>query len=114
MKTRVSIAIALLTAATALASGAASAADGKSIFASTCASCHGTKGQGTPGLAPALKGNAFVTGGKLEDLQNTIQNGRSGDQKKYKDIPMAMPGWHLSADDLKAVVGYLRGDLQKQ
>ena len=91
----------------------ADAPDGAQVFAGRCASCHGSEGQGTKGLAPALKGDAFVVSGKREDVEATIQNGRSGDQKHYKDLPMAMPAWHLSAEDLKAVVDYLRGDLQK-
>lgn len=100
--------------ATLASSPIASAADGKTIFATTCAACHGAQGQGTPGMAPALKGDPFVIKGKIADIENTIQNGRSGAKKKYKDIHMDMPAWHLSAADLKAVVGYLRGDLQKQ
>jgi len=89
-------------------------ADGASVFRTNCVSCHGKSGQGTPGLAPALKGDAFVTG-NLEDVLNTVKNGRSGDQKKYKDLPIAMPAWggKLSDDDIKAVVDYIRGDLQK-
>ena len=104
----------LLTAATMLAGGNTLAADGKTTFASTCAACHGSQGQGTQGMAPALKGDAFVTKGKVSEIEDTIQNGRSGAKKKYKDIPMDMPAWHLSDADLKAVLAYIRGDLQKQ
>lgn len=92
----------------------ASAADGKTVFDGTCAACHGAKGQGTPGMAPALKGDPFVIKGSIADIESTIQDGRSGDKKKYKDIHMDMPAWHLPEADLKAVVAYLRGDLQKQ
>ncbi|HEV2333077.1 MAG TPA: cytochrome c [Gammaproteobacteria bacterium] len=101
-----------LVAALAL-SPMASASDGKAVFESTCAACHGAKGQGTPGMAPALKGDPFVIKSRIADIENTIQNGRSGDKKKYKDIHMDMPAWHLPEADLKAVVAYLRGDLQK-
>lgn len=105
--------IALMAAASLLAGGDA-LADGKATFDGTCAACHGSKGQGTPGLAPALKGDPFVTKGKIAEIEDTIQNGRSGPKKKYKDIPGDMPAWHLPDADLKAVVAYLRGDLQKQ
>ncbi|HEX5339833.1 MAG TPA: c-type cytochrome [Gammaproteobacteria bacterium] len=105
----------LVAGIAALAIPAVASADtGADIFGSKCVSCHGKDGQGTPGLAPALKGDPFVVSGKLEDIEATIQNGRAGDQKKYKDIPVAMPPWHLSDADLKAVVAYIRGDLQKQ
>ncbi|MGE5624245.1 MAG: c-type cytochrome [Bacillota bacterium] len=104
----------LFSCVTVLASATAAAADGKAVFASSCASCHGSAGQGTPGLAPALKGDAFVKG-KIEDVISTVTNGRAGDQKKFKDLPIAMPAWgkSLSAADIKAVVDYIRGDLQK-
>ena len=104
----------LLTATLLAAAPLAHAADGKTIFGSNCASCHGVKGQGTPGLAPALKGDAFVTG-KIADVIATVKDGRAGDQKRFKDMPVAMPAWgkQLSDADIKAVVDYLRGDLQK-
>ena len=88
-------------------------ADGVAVFKANCIACHGTEGQGTPGLAPALKGDKFVTG-DLRAVINTVTNGRTGDQKHYKDLPLAMPAWGktLSAADIKAVAEYIRGDLQ--
>lgn len=90
-------------------------ADGADVFRTNCVSCHGKSGQGTPGLAPALKGDKFVTGGSVDDVTNTVKNGRAGDQKHFKDLPIAMPAWSgkLSDADIKAVVDYIRGDLQK-
>src|SRR5215469_15152755 len=94
---------------------AATAADGKTVFSTNCAACHGSAGQGTPGMAPALKGDKFVTGSQQAVL-DTVKNGRSGDQKHYKNLPTAMPAWGkvLSDADIKAVVDFIRGDLQKQ
>ena len=116
MRTRTLTAVAALSlaAGSMLAPTAAMAADGASIFRTNCVSCHGKNGQGTPGLAPALKGDAFVTG-KLDDVIAAVRDGRSGDQKHFKDLPIAMPAWgkQLSADDIKAVADYIRGDLQK-
>lgn len=93
----------------------AAMADGSDVFRTNCVSCHGKNGQGTPGLAPALKGDKFVTGGSVDDVTNTVKNGRAGDQKHFKDLPVAMPAWggKLSEADIKAVVDYIRGDLQK-
>jgi cbb3-type cytochrome c oxidase subunit III len=95
-------------------SAPAVAADGKSVFGSNCGSCHGNNGQGITGLAPPLKGDSFVTG-KLDDVMATVKNGRAGDQKHFKNLPIAMPAWggKLSDADIKAVVDYIRGDLQK-
>ena len=88
--------------------------DGAGIFRKNCVSCHGKDGQGTPGLAPALKGDKFVTG-DIQAVIDTVTNGRKDAQKRYKDLPIAMPAWGttLSAADIKAVVDYIRGDLQK-
>jgi len=90
-------------------------ADGADVFRVNCASCHGKSGQGTPGLAPALKGDKFVTGSPADDVTSTVKNGRAGDQKHFKDLPIAMPAWNgkLSDADIKAVVDFIRGDLQK-
>ena len=113
MRTMIKAAV-LAAAGMAVLPVTAVAADGASLFRTNCVSCHGKNGQGTPGLAPALKGDAFVTG-KLEDVIATVTNGRAGDRKHFKDLPIAMPAWgkQLSADDIKAVVDYIRGDLQK-
>lgn len=104
----------LLAMSAGLVCSTAVAADGKATFEGTCAACHGSTGEGTKGLAPALKGDAFLIKGKLADIEDTIQNGRSGAKKRYKDIPMDMPAWHLDEAVLKAVVAYIRGDLQKK
>lgn len=89
-------------------------ADGSDVFRKNCVSCHGKNGQGTPGLAPALKGDAFVTG-DIAAVIATVTDGRAGANKHFKDLPIDMPAWgkQLSADDIKAVVDYIRGDLQK-
>jgi cbb3-type cytochrome c oxidase subunit III len=109
------VTVAALLAAAGLLQVAAAQADGAGVFRTNCVSCHGKNGQGTPGLAPALKGDAFVTGDVAAVLA-TVKDGRSGDQKKYKSLPIAMPAWggKLSDADIQAVVDFIRGDLQKQ
>ncbi|HEY1991144.1 MAG TPA: cytochrome c [Gammaproteobacteria bacterium] len=103
-----------MTLALSLTPLTAALADGAGVFRTNCVSCHGKNGQGTPGLAPALKGDSFVTG-NIDDVMATVKNGRSGDQKHYKNLPIAMPAWggKLSDADINAVVDYIRGDLQK-
>jgi mono/diheme cytochrome c family protein len=53
---------------------AASASAGKAVFASKCATCHGSAGQGAPGRAPAYKTlpRAKTTKGVLEQLAKPI------------------------------------------
>ncbi|HEX7125393.1 MAG TPA: c-type cytochrome [Thermodesulfobacteriota bacterium] len=98
-----------------LAAGDAQAADAKTVqfFKQTCGICHGENGQGTPGLAPALKGNAFVTGGDPKEIEATITRGRQGNQKRYKEFASPMPAHSIGGSRLQALVEYLRGDLQK-
>lgn len=93
-------------------SGTAFAADGAATFKAKCAACHGADGQGTA-MAPAFKGNAFIKDSKEDIIVATITNGRKGDEKKYKNFPMAMPpkggDKNLSDDDIKAIVAHLKG-----
>jgi mono/diheme cytochrome c family protein len=91
------------------------AADPKVVafYVETCATCHGEKGEGIPKLAPAFKGNAFITGGSAAEISAVITKGRMGDQKKYKDLPSPMPPASMSDARLAAIVAYLKTDLQK-
>ncbi|MEE8185028.1 MAG: cytochrome c [Thermodesulfobacteriota bacterium] len=87
--------------------GTVLAADGASIFMSKCAACHGKDAQGTPGMAPKLAGSDFIKG-DAEPIKATIMNGRAGDEKKYKEFPLAMPKLGISDADAGAIVEYLK------
>jgi mono/diheme cytochrome c family protein len=93
----------------------AQAADPKIVtfFKETCGTCHGENGEGTPKLAPALKGNKFVTGGSAADIGAVITKGREGAAKLYKDLPSPMPPNSMSEARLQGVIAYLKTDLQK-
>jgi cytochrome c oxidase cbb3-type subunit 3 len=53
--------------------------DGRITFASDCQPCHGAGGGGRPGY-PALAAGAWIWGGTLDDIRQTITHGiRSGD-----------------------------------
>ncbi|TRZ56679.1 MAG: hypothetical protein D4S02_15095 [Rhodocyclaceae bacterium] len=99
----------------AVAAPAANAADPKIVayFEETCGACHGDKGQGTPGLAPAFKGNKFITAGSAAEIAETITNGREGASKRYKDLPSPMPKASMSDTRLQGVIAYLKGELQQ-
>lgn len=64
------------------ASGPASAqtlAAGKTRFETICAACHGVDGKGNQALgAPNLTDGIWLNGGSVEDIRQTITNGRSG------------------------------------
>lgn len=93
---------------------AQAAAGGSALFADKgCVSCHGEKGQGVPGLAPSLKGNAFVTSSPEGEVQDTIRKGRLGKNRRHTNIPGGMPPNALTDEEAQALVKYLKGDLQK-
>ncbi|HZR46954.1 MAG TPA: cytochrome c, partial [Candidatus Manganitrophaceae bacterium] len=88
------------------------AADGAQLYSQKCAACHGSKGEGGP-TGPALKGDPFITHGKPADIKKVILQGRNGADKKYKNIPIGMPGGLSSEPEADALVKFLQGDLQK-
>jgi len=78
---------------------ASSTADGASIYAANCASCHGVNGEGVGGVFPALAGNEA-----LADATATIEavlHGRPG-------TSMPAFGDRLSDAEVAAVVSYIR------
>jgi mono/diheme cytochrome c family protein len=93
-----------------LAAAGAHAADANTVkfFKETCGVCHGENGEGTPGLAPNLKGNAWVKGASDGDIATTITKGREGAAKRHKEIPGPMPANSMSDNRLKNVIAYLR------
>jgi len=91
-------------------SSAAPAADGKTIFASKCAACHQSNGEGTS-TVPPLDGNPHVTAADPKEMIATIVNGRSGPLTvNGKSFSGAMPAWkgQLSTVEIAAVASYVR------
>ena len=57
---------------------------GKRVFATNCTPCHGTEAKGNPAMgAPNLTDSAWLYGDGLEDIANSVRNGRNG----------VMPAW---------------------
>jgi mono/diheme cytochrome c family protein len=90
--------------------GSALAADGAAIFKSKCMACHGADGGGMAGLAPSLKASEFVKTSAPDVIAQTIVDGRAGDQKTYKNLPLAMPPQKgiLTDAEVSAVVAYIK------
>ncbi len=101
--------------AAAFIAGEASATDPKIVayYKETCGVCHGENGQGIPELAPAFKGNKFISEGSVADIAAVITKGREGAAKRYKDLASPMAPQSMSDKRLQGVIAYLRGDLQK-
>jgi mono/diheme cytochrome c family protein len=75
-----------------------------------CANCHGEQGQGSPGVAPALRGNRAVV---MDDPSNVIRvvlGGGYGPATAANPRPHGMPPYAiaLSNDDVAAVVTHIR------
>jgi mono/diheme cytochrome c family protein len=92
--------------------------DGKEFYMLRCATCHGVDGQGSrhliPPLAPALKGNPFITEGSAAAIRNVIRKGRAGKKRLYDDAYPNMPSFGTEVvPDVDAVVTYLKGNMQK-
>lgn len=93
---------------------AAMAKEAAEIYKTVCTPCHGAKGEGKKPMGPALKGSEFVTKGSDADVKATIQNGRAGADKKFKEFPSPMPPQKaLSGEELDALVKFIKTDIQK-
>jgi cytochrome c oxidase cbb3-type subunit 3 len=57
----------------------AAAEKGKTVFATTCAACHGPDGKGMAALgAPNLTDKIWLYGGSVETIEKTVAEGRQG------------------------------------
>jgi mono/diheme cytochrome c family protein len=78
-------------------------AQGRQLWSTNCASCHGTNGEG--GSAPALNSQEFLTSVTDDQIHGIIAGGIPG---------TAMPAWlndyggPLTDEQIAAVVTYLR------
>ncbi|ORU89442.1 MAG: hypothetical protein A6F71_00300 [Cycloclasticus sp. symbiont of Poecilosclerida sp. M] len=76
---------------------------GKKVYRSTCVACHQKKGEGVPGVFPAIKGSVVATG-NIDKHINLVMNGKAGTtMAAYKD--------QLSDVELAAVITYQRNSL---
>lgn len=65
-----------------------------------CAACHGQDGTGNQALgAPDLTDDAWLYGGDLQAIQESIVNGRSGEMPAFKDV--------LSAERIHVLTAYI-------
>ena len=85
-------------------------ASGAAAFANNCAPCHGAGGQGAKGY-PNLNDDDWLWGGKLADIQTTLQHGIRWDADKATRSSM-MPAFGkdgtLKADEIANVAQYVR------
>jgi mono/diheme cytochrome c family protein len=75
-----------------------------------CASCHGKQGEGSPGVAPALRGNRAVVMDTPDNVIRVVLGGGYGPATATNPRPHGMPPFAiaLSNDEVAAVVTYIR------
>jgi mono/diheme cytochrome c family protein len=93
--------------------GGGDAFDGQWRYETSCQTCHGENGEGIYAFGPPLKGDPFVMNAPAETIINVIQNGRYNRDKSYKDYS-GMPAFNsIRAGEVRALVAYLKGGLQR-
>lgn len=99
------------TGAQAAAVVAGDAAKGKTLFRSTCSSCHGPDAQGLPGLGKDLVTSEFAKSESDAQLIDFIKKGRpSSDPANTTGVDMPPKGGNpaITDADLADIVAFLR------
>lgn len=84
-------------------------AGGKAVFAENCAQCHGAGGQGQRNY-PVLADDNWLWGGKLADIQKTVQHGiRSPNDAdtRVSDMPRFGADALLKPDQINDVANFV-------
>ena len=87
---------------------------GRKVYERHCATCHGERGEGTPGIYPALAGNRAVRLNDPTNLVQTVLFGGYGPVTVGQPRPFGMPPFVLELEDrdIAAVLTHLRMALQ--
>jgi cytochrome c oxidase cbb3-type subunit 3 len=81
--------------------------DGRQAFANNCQPCHGAGGGGRPGY-PALAAGAWMWGGTLQEIQQTITYGiRSGDADARNSAMPEFGAGMLTPAQIQQVADYV-------
>ena len=83
--------------------------EGEAVYVDNCSACHVRDGSGIPGLFPRLAGAPSVQQADLTTPIHVIVTGTQAASTAAAPTGPAMPsfGWHLSDDEIAAVVTYL-------
>ncbi len=83
---------------------------GAKLYTQHCADCHGDKGEGAPGIYPALAGNRAVTLASPANLVRVVLEGGFAPSTTGNPRPYGMPPFAnlLSAAETAAVLTYMR------
>ncbi len=84
---------------------------GKSLYVTSCSSCHGPSGEGADGLGKAFTTSEFVANSTDKDLMTMIKMGRPiWDAANTTGLDMPSKGGNpaLNDDELIEIIGYMR------
>lgn len=83
-------------------------AGGRSAFAVNCSQCHRAAGAGAPGY-PNLNDDAWIWGGTVDDIHETIRVGIRSDHPdtRFNEMPAFLKDELLERDQVAAVVEYV-------
>lgn len=90
---------------------AGDAEQGKAIFATTCAACHGPAGEGVQGLGKDMTHSEFIAGLSDEELLAFVKQGRPiGDPLNTTGIDMPPKGGNpaLNDEQLADIIAFIR------
>ena len=91
-------------------STAQSIANGKTIYASSCVSCHQSDGGGMPNMIPPLTKTSFVLGDK-KVLINVLLKGMSHQDVDGESYHNVMPAFdYLSNQEIADVLTFVRNN----
>ncbi|HVU04681.1 MAG TPA: copper-containing nitrite reductase [Polyangiaceae bacterium] len=84
-------------------------AAGKSVFATTCITCHQATGLGMPNTFPPLAGSDYLVKNEKTKIISTVLNGFTGPIRvNGATFNSTMPPWsHLGDDDIANVITYV-------
>lgn len=82
---------------------------GEAAFNTNCAGCHGVGGGGQAGGYPVLADDAWLWGGEVETIHNTIQWGiRNGsDDARFSEMPAFGADGILTNEEIASVADYV-------
>ncbi len=97
--------------------------NGAALFWDRCIACHGDKGQGIPGVGPALNAVDLFDGSRMsalgwqgtveEYVRGAITSGRPRASSAFAEYPNRMPAWGqnyggpLRGDQVESLVAYV-------
>jgi mono/diheme cytochrome c family protein len=81
---------------------------GQRLYGDRCADCHGARGEGVPGVYPALAGNATVQQANIRNLVRVLRLGGFAPSTAAHPRPYGMPPQTLSDAQMAAVLSHVR------